>query len=62
MNGYTITRDGQTVATFDTEGEAWGHLLRRQSQSIRWACLYEGWDIVDPDGVRLSATYGKAGA
>ncbi len=59
MNGYTVTRDGETLAFFPTENEAWSYLLRQQGQSIYYACLYGGYDIVYPNGSNLSETYKK---
>lgn len=50
MNGYIVTRDGDTLATFPTENEAWGYLLRVQGQSIDWAVKYNGYDIIYPNG------------
>lgn len=58
MNVYTVTRDGVTVATFPDEAGAWGYLLRVQGQSVSWACRYEGWDLIYPDGASLAATLG----
>ena len=57
MKNYTVTRDGQTLASFETENQAWGYLLDIQSQSIMWACKHEGYDIVYPNGGALSDTY-----
>lgn len=56
MDGtYIVTRDGEQVtAPFPREIEAIGYLLRAQSQSVRWAVRYGGWDIIYPDGTRLS--------
>ncbi len=50
MNGYTVTRDGKTLAFFPTELGAWGYLLRVQGQSIDWAIKYNGYDIIYPNG------------
>lgn len=59
MDGqYIVTRDGEQVtAPFGTEHEAWAYLLRAQSQSVRWAVRYEGWDIIYPNGTKLSDDY-----
>lgn len=56
MDGtYIVTRDGEQVsAPFAREIEAIGYLLRAQSQSWRWAVQHSGWDIIYPDGTRLS--------
>lgn len=56
MDGtYIVTRDGEQVtAPFAREIEAIGYLLRAQSQSVRWAVQHGGWDIIYPDGTRLS--------
>lgn len=59
MNGYAITRDGKRLAVLDTENEAWGYLLRIQGQSIDHAVRHEGYDIIYPDGSRLSETQEK---
>jgi len=59
MYTYKVTRDGRTLATFDTYGEAWIYLLRIQGQSVDWAVRYEGYDIIYGNGVALSETYGK---
>lgn len=58
MNRYRVTRDGVTVATFPDEAGAWAYLLNAQSQSVDWACRYEGWNIIYPDGASLAASYG----
>lgn len=59
MDGtYIVTRDGEQVtAPFAREIEAIGYLLRAQSHSVRWAVRYEGWDIIYPDGTKLSDDY-----
>ncbi len=60
MNNYQVTRDGQTLATFSTEGEAWGYLLHYQSASISHAVAHEGYDIIYPNGTGLKGI--EAGA
>ena len=60
MSVYTVTRDGEAVATFPDEGGAWRYLLRVQGQSVAYACQHGGWDLIYPDGSTLSATYGGA--
>jgi hypothetical protein len=50
METYEVTRDGQTLATFRTETEAWGFLLRYQSASVGHAVKHEGYDIIYPNG------------
>lgn len=59
IGSYTVTRDGQRLAVLDTENEAWGYLLRIQGQSIDYAVRHEGYDIIYPNGVRLSQTQQK---
>ena len=54
MNTYTVTRDGETLAVLDTENEAWAYLHRIQGQSIDHAVRHEGYDIIYPNGGRLS--------
>lgn len=53
-----MTRDGQTLATFDTEGQAWGYLQRIQGNSVQWAIMFEGYDIIYPQGHKASRDYG----
>ena len=59
MNGYTVTRDGNTLATFPTENEAWRHLLNIQGMSVHRAVTEERYDIIYPNGSNLSETYKK---
>lgn len=59
MGTYTVTRDGRTLATFTTEEEAWRCLLRQQGQSVYYATKHGGFDIIYPNGKKLSETYGK---
>lgn len=61
MDCYTVTRDGETLATFDTESEAWAYLLGIQGNSVVFAVKYEGYDITYPTGLSLSYGYRKAG-
>ena len=57
MDTYTVTRDGRTLATLSTEDEAWRCLHRQQSGSILYAVLYGGYDIIYPNGAKLSTAY-----
>lgn len=57
-NLYTVTRDGETVATADTETRAWITLAGMIGYSVAHAMRHEGWDIITPDGESLAATYG----
>lgn len=59
-NLYTVTRDGETVATADTEPRAWVTLAGMIGYSVHHAMTFEGWDIITPDGESLAATYGGA--
>jgi hypothetical protein len=59
MNRYTVTRDARLLSTHDTEDEAWRYLLRQQGQSVYYATLHGGYDIVYPNGTKLSDTYKK---
>lgn len=59
--GYTVTRDGRTLATLATEEEAWRYLHRQQGQSIYYATKHGGYDLIYPNGQKLSDTY-KTGA
>lgn len=59
MGTYEVTRDGQTLATFRTENEAWRHLLNVQGMSAHRAVTEEGYDIIYPDGSILSQSYKK---
>ena len=43
--GYTVSRDGHTLATFDNYGGAFAWLLRHQSSSVHHATTYEGYSI-----------------
>jgi hypothetical protein len=60
MNNYQVIRDGQTLATFSTEAQAWGYLQRVQGRSIEWAVRHEGYDIIYPNGTGLKGI--EAGA
>jgi hypothetical protein len=60
MNTYTVTRDGQTLASLPTEAQAWGYLQRIQSASIGHAVAHEGYDIIYPNGTGLKGI--EAGA
>lgn len=55
---YTVTRDGQTLATYATEQEAWRHLMSCQPASVSHAVRYEGYDIIYPNGTTIKK--GKA--
>lgn len=57
---YIVTRDGQTLATFSTEAQAWGFLQRYQPHSIGHAVAHEGYDIIYPNGKGLKGI--EAGA
>lgn len=57
MDTYTVTRDGRTLATLPTETEAWRYLLTTQGQSVQYACRHNGYDIIYPNGARLSTEY-----
>jgi len=57
---YQVTRDGQTLATFTTEAQAWGWLQRHQPFSIGHAVAHEGYDIIYPNGTGLKGI--EAGA
>lgn len=59
MDTYTVTRDGRTLATVETEGEAWACLHGLQGQSIAYAVTYGGYDVIYPNGAKLSNTYKK---
>jgi len=43
---YAIARDGETVAHFSDEGEAFAYLQRVQGQSAAWATHYAGWAML----------------
>ena len=60
MNNYQVIRDGQTLATFSTEAQAWRYLLNYQSASISHAVAHEGYDIIYPNGAGLKGI--EAGA
>ena len=53
MDTYTVTRDGQALASLPTEAQAWGYLQRIQSASIGHAIKHEGYDIIYPNGTGL---------
>jgi hypothetical protein len=57
METYEVTRDGRTLGTFRTENEAWRYLLRQQGQSIYYATLHGGYDIIYPNGSSLAESY-----
>jgi hypothetical protein len=44
MNTHKTTRDGKTVFE-GSAGECWIYIHKHQSQSVDWACKYEGWKI-----------------
>lgn len=53
METYEVTRDGQTLATFRTEAQAWSWLQQHQPFSIGHAVAHEGYDIIYPNGTGL---------
>jgi hypothetical protein len=59
METYEVTRDGRSLATFRTENEAWRYLLRQQGQSIYYATLHGGYDIIYPNGSSLAESNKK---
>jgi hypothetical protein len=61
METYEVTRDGRTLDVYTTEGDAWRYLLNVQGQSVHYATLYGGYDIIYPNGASLSQSY-KRGA
>lgn len=61
METYTVTRDGRILATVPTESEAWRCLHNIQGQSIGHAVTYEGYDIIYPNGAKLSTYYKRTG-
>jgi hypothetical protein len=46
---WTVSRDGERRASFDTYTGAAAFLLGVQGQSIDWACKWEGWAISRED-------------
>lgn len=52
---YRITRDGQTIAKTLTGADAFVYLHTAQPHSMSHALLWEGWDIIDPDGLSWAA-------
>lgn len=62
MDGYTVTRDGETLAQFRYGFNAWAYLHKVQGQSVVHAVTYEGYDVIYPDGVKLSDIYKNGGA
>lgn len=54
---YTITRDGATLATAPTLPEAYQLLHGLQGQSVYWAVMHEGWNIICPDGQSVRAEF-----
>jgi hypothetical protein len=44
---YSVTRDGEVLATGLTEDEAFAWLLQHQGQSVHHATTHEGYAIVD---------------
>lgn len=59
MDTYTVTRDGKTLTEHPTESEAWRRLLDIQGMSVHRAVIEEGYDIIYPNGEKLSDTYKK---
>jgi hypothetical protein len=59
MNRYTVTRDARIISTHDTENEAWRRLLDIQGMSVHRAVTEEGYEIIYPDGTKVSDTYKK---
>ena len=47
---WAIRRDGVTVEVFDTNTEAFIYLHRIQGQSVAWAIMHEGWEMVEVEG------------
>ena len=45
MGTYEVSQDGETLATFDSELDAFVYVLRAQSFSVDYACKYHGWAI-----------------
>ena len=52
---YRITRDGVTVAKTLTGADALHYLHSHQPHSVGHALRWEGWDVIDPDGVSWAA-------
>jgi len=57
METYEVTIDGRTLGTFRTENDAWRYLLRQQGQSIYYATIHGGYDIIYPNGSSLAESY-----
>lgn len=57
VEGWAVTRDGETLKTFPREQDAMAFLLRHQGQSIHWAVKYEGYDIVEVRGGKIAFSY-----
>ena len=51
---YKITRDGQLLAKTLTGADAVHYLHTIQPYSVNHAIMFEGYDIIDPDGVAWS--------
>lgn len=45
MGTYEVSQDGETLATFDSELDAFVYVLRAQSFSVDYACKHHGWEI-----------------
>lgn len=50
MGRWIVRRDGQVLAAFDLEQEAFAYLHRVQSSSWDHAIKHEGYSLERPDG------------
>ena len=44
MSIVQVFKDGELKFT-GTDHECWVYILKHQSQSVYWACKYEGWEM-----------------
>lgn len=58
MDGeYIVTLHGEPVTATTTEDKAWEYVIRAQDLPVTWAVRYNGWDIIYPNGTKLSDDY-----
>jgi len=51
MTTYKVTRDNKELF-IGTENECFEWILENQSQSVSWACKYEGYAITKKRGTK----------
>ena len=54
-NVYKVQKDGETVAQFGSENEAFIYLHKNQPNSWEYALNHGGWAIINPFGMKVEA-------